>query len=265
MREVCAVCGRPRPGPWTAPQEASAIAAVRISGWHGVRARATRAATGGGAGGGAGGGGEPPAMSAAMVAPWYWLRDETGAARECMVAHRAAASQARVLPTRSELTLATLARLSRLGAPLPPLPLPPAMPPEAGPEAAGLERGVRKGSLDPAWCEARCEPARSLEAVGVGVGVGEAPCEVGSAEARRGSALGCACFVVLTAAAAGLLEPVLLARVGEAPAETAVEIEKALEMANSRSRVPSSPRRSRRASLTSKCDVRSERGLILRL
>ena len=201
-----------------------------------------------------------------MVAPWYWPREETGAARECRVAHRAEASHARVLPTRSEVTLATLARLTLLGAPPPP-PLPPAMPPEAGPEAAGLERGVRKGSLDPARCAVRCEPARSPEAVGVGVGVGvgEAPCEVESAEARRGSAPGCACFVVLTAAAAaGLLEPVLLARVGEAQPETAAEIEKALEMANSRSRVPSSPRRSRRASLTSKCDVRSERGLVLR-
>lgn len=260
---VCAVWGRPRPGPWTAPQEASAIAAVRISGWHGVRARAAPAATGGGAGDGAGGGGEPPEMSAAMVAPWYWLRDEAGAARRCMVAERAEASHARVLPTRSELTLATLARLALLGAPLP-LPLPPAMPPEAGPEAAGLERGVRKGSLAPPRCEVRCEPARSLEAAGVGVGVGEASCEVESAEVRRGSAPGCACFVVLTSAAAvGLLEPVLL--VGEVLPETTVEIEKALEMANSRSRVPSSPRRSRRASLTSKCDVRSERGLVLRL
>ena len=198
-----------------------------------------------------------------MVAPWYWPREETGAARECRVAHRAEASHERVLPTRSELTLATLARRTLLGAP-PPLPLPPAMPPEAGPEAAGLERGVRKGSLDPARCAVRCEPARSPEAIGAGVGVGEAPCEVESAEARRGSAPGCACFVVLTAAAAGLLERVLLARVGEAQPETAVEIEKALEMANSRSRVPSSPRRSRRASLTSKCDVRSERGLVLR-
>ena len=173
-----------------------------------------------------------------------------------------------MLPTRSEVTLATLARLTLLGAPPPP-PLPPAMPPEAGPEAAGLERGVRKGSLDPARCAVRCEPARSPEAVGVGVGVGEAPCGVESAEARRGSAPGCACFVVLTAAAAaGLLEPVLLARAGEAAPERsperAVESEKALEMANSRSRVPSSPRRSRRASLTSKCDVRSERGLVLR-
>ena len=140
---------------------------------------------------------------------------------------------------------------------------------KAGGRAAGLERGVRKGSLD----EARREDPAGLEAigvgVGVGVGVGEAPCEMEAAEARRASKLGCACFAAVcfanaplldAAAAVGVVEPE-----GEAPAEMASEMEKALEMENSRCRVPSSPRRSRRASLTSKCDVRSDRGLVLRL
>ena len=138
---------------------------------------------------------------------------------------------------------------------------------KAGGRAAGLERGVRKGSLD----EARREDPAGLEAigVGVGVGVGEAPCEMEAAEARRASKLGCACFTAVcfanaplldAAAAVGVVEPE-----GEAPAEMASEMEKALEMENSRCRVPSSPRRSRRASLTSKCDVRSDRGLVLRL
>ena len=106
---------------------------------------------------------------------------------------------------------------------------------------------MRKGSLD----EARREDPAGLEAigvgVGVGVGVGEAPCEM---EAP----------LLDAAAAVGVVEPE-----GEAPAEIVSEMEKALEMENSRCRVPSSPRRSRRASLTSKCDVRSDRGLVLRL
>ena len=118
---------------------------------------------------------------------------------------------------------------------------------KAGGRATGLERGVRKGSLD----EARREDPAGLEAigvgVGVGVGVGEAPCEM---EAP----------LLDAAAAVGVVEPE-----GEAPAEIVSEMEKALEMENSRCRVPSSPRRSRRASLTSKCDVRSDRGLVWRL
>ena len=67
------------------------MAAVRISGWDGARARGAPAAPAAAAPAAAapatapeGGGGAPPDMSAAIVAPWYWLREETGAARLCL-------------------------------------------------------------------------------------------------------------------------------------------------------------------------------------
>jgi hypothetical protein len=93
---------------------------------------------------------------------------------------------------------------------------------------------VRNGSLDKARREyLRC----SFEAIDVG--------------ARAGVGVG---------VGVGVASPV-----GAAPSEMASEMEKALEMENSRCRVPSSPRRSRRASLTSKCDVRSDPSLVFRL